>query len=547
MTDVFISYKREDKAYAKVLAERLTRRGLDVWWDVDLLPGDRFTDEVMAVIKRANLAVVLWSERSVQSHWVRAEARSALDRGILIPARLDDAELPLPFNDVHTFDLRGWRGEPDDPRLAAFVDVVLARLGLVAPPVKSDEEAERRLHRPNAEAELWRSISTKQPPSRAEYAYYLEHYPDGNFAEIARMRMAELARPAPMKIVAGATAVVVLVGGVFGLITQWPEVAEVVVPDRANAPPSIEGDAGEAEPATPTDTAGDAEPDVADVADGRALDAARPEDLPDLATFTDTLADGSPCGFCPEMVVIPAGTFTMGSPPDEVGRDDDEGPRREVRVPGFAIGRYEVTVDQFGAFVDATGHEPAGCWVLTGSEWEKDPNISWRDPGFAQTGRHPAPCVSWDDAQDYLEWLSQATGESYRLPSEAEWEYAARADATTPFAFGEGLSSSEASFGRNIGRTWEVGSGVANDWGLFDMHGNVWEWMEDCWHDNYEGAPEDGSAWLQSNDGDCSRRVLRGGSWLNPPEVLRSANRGWNARDYRGSSIGFRVARTLTP
>ncbi|NBB71307.1 MAG: SUMF1/EgtB/PvdO family nonheme iron enzyme [Alphaproteobacteria bacterium] len=472
------------------------------------------------------MAVVLWSERSVQSHWVRAEARRALDRGILIPARLDDAELPLPFNDVHTFDLRGWRGEPDDPRLAAFVDVVLARLGLVAPPVKSDEEAERRLRTPNAEAELWRSISTKQPPSRAEYAYYLEHYPDGNFAEIARMRMAELARPAPMKLVAGATAIVVLVGGVFGLITQWPEVAEVVVPAPADGPPSIEGEPMEAEPAAPTDTAGDAE---ADVADGRALDAARPKDLPDLATFTDTLADGAPCGFCPELLVIPAGTFTMGSPPDEAGRFDDEGPQREVRVARFALGRYEVTFAQYDACVDA-----GGCA-------ERPNDLGWG------RGERPVIYVSWEDAQDYVEWLGEATGAPYRLPSEAEWEYAARAGTTTRFAFGDELSPAEANFGRNIGRTWDVGSGAANDWDLFDMHGNVWEWVEDCWHDNYEGAPRDGSAWLQSHDGDCSRRVVRGGSWNFLPEDLRSADRLRLKRDNRIFTLGFRVARTLTP
>jgi formylglycine-generating enzyme required for sulfatase activity len=244
------------------------------------------------------------------------------------------------------------------------------------------------------------------------------------------------------------------------------------------------------------------------------------------------------------MVVIPAGTFTMGSPPDEEG-DDDEGPQREVRVERFALGRTEVTVDQFGAFVDATGHEAGGC--RDGSEWEYDPNKSWRDPGFAQTGRHPVPCVSWHDAQAYVDWLSQATGETYRLPSEAEWEYAARADTTTRFAFGDELSHSEANFWGNIGGTWEVGSGAANGWGLFDMHGNVWEWVEDCWHDNYEGAPEDGSAWFQSNDGNCSRRVVRGGSWNYLLGSLRSANRYRFERGYRSYTLGFRVARTLTP
>jgi formylglycine-generating enzyme required for sulfatase activity len=338
-----------------------------------------------------------------------------------------------------------------------------------------------------------------------------------------------------MKLVAGATAIVVLVGGVFGLITQWPEVAEVVVPERADAPPSIEGDAVETEPATPTDAVVPrssvlkflAEAD--DVAGGSAPDAAQPEELPDLATFTDTLADGSPCGFCPEMVVIPAGTFTMGSPPEEEGRYDDEGPQREVRVERFALGRNEVTFAQYDACVDA-----GGC--------AERPD----DEGWGR-GERPVINVSWQDAQAYVDWLGEATGELYRLPSEAEWEYAARAGTTTRFAFGDELSSSEANFARNIGRTWEVGAGPANDWGLFDVHGNVWEWVEDCWNGSYDGASFETSPLLQNNGGACTRRVVRGGSWDNLPRYLRSAYRNRNGTDFWYYTFGFRVARTLTP
>ena len=255
-----------------------------------------------------------------------------------------------------------------------------------------------------------------------------------------------------------------------------------------------------------------------------------PEHFADLATFTDTLADGAPCDFCPEMVVIPAGTFTMGSPPDEVGHRPDEGPQREVRVQRFALARTEVTFAQYDACVDA-----GGC--------ADRPD----DEGWGR-GERPVINVSWKDAQAYVDWLSQATGENYRLPSEAEWEYAARAGTTTRFAFGEELSPSQVNFGGKIGRTWEVGSGAANDWSLFDMHGNVWEWVEDCWHRSYEGAPRDGSAWLQKNrGGDCSRRVLRGGSWVNPPGHLRFADRGGHVPVFRDDKFGFRVARTLTP
>ena len=132
--------------------------------------------------------------------------------------------------------------------------------------------------------------------------------------------------------------------------------------------------------------------------------------------------------------------------------------------------------------------------------------------------------VSWDDAQAYVAWLSKETGQPYRLLSEAEWEYAARAGTTTRYSWGDDPPTPEqANFGRNVGKTTEVGTYPPNPWGLHDMHGNVWEWVEDCWNESYQGAPSDGSAWTS---GDCSRRVLRGGSWVNDPEYLRSADRG---------------------
>jgi len=264
-----------------------------------------------------------------------------------------------------------------------------------------------------------------------------------------------------------------------------------------------------------------------------------PNRFADLAVFTDTLADGSSCEFCPELVVIPAGTFTMGSPPGEEGRSDDEGPQREARVGRFALGRTEVTVGQFRAFVEASGHDAGSC--------NYPANASWRDPGFEQTDEHPVACVSWKDADAYVGWLSEQTGEAYRLPSEAEWEFAARAGTKTRYAFGDEITATQANFNSNVSKTTEVGAYPANDWKLFDMHGNVWEWVEDCQHGSYDEAPRDGSAWLEANGGNCSRRVLRGGSWIDLPRLLRSANRSRYNTDGRGSFIGFRVARTLTP
>ena len=151
--------------------------------------------------------------------------------------------------------------------------------------------------------------------------------------------------------------------------------------------------------------------------------------------------------------------------------------------------------------------------------------------------------VSWNDAQAYVRWLSESTGAAYRLPSESEWEYAARAGTTTPFHTGSTISTDQANYGGNRGSTTPAGTFALNAFGLYDMHGNVWEWVEDCWHDDYGGAPSDGTAWTRG--GDCGRRVLRGGSWDSVPRYLRSANRTGYTTGYRLGLAGFRVSRTL--
>ena len=289
----------------------------------------------------------------------------------------------------------------------------------------------------------------------------------------------------------------------------------------------------------------------------RVADPPDPDPAPSRRRAGDVFRD---CSSCPEMVVIPAGTFRMGSPASEEGRYDREGPRHSVEVSSFALGRYEVTRDEYRAFVEATGHPSSGCWTPNAGGWTNDEDASWREPGFAQGSRHPAVCVNWNDARAYVRWLSRETGESYRLPSEAEWEYAARGDTKVSRYWGDSSSSqcghangadaaakrvyshwTVAACDDGAVRTTSVGSYSANGFGLFDVLGNVWEWTEDCWHGNYTGAPRDGTAW--TSGGDCSGRVLRGGSWDDDPRNLRSAAR--NTTGLRYVSAGFRVARTL--
>lgn len=235
--------------------------------------------------------------------------------------------------------------------------------------------------------------------------------------------------------------------------------------------------------------------------------------------------DCNGAGWCPRMVVIPAGSFMMGSPDSEQGRQSDEGPQRRVSVRQFAAAKFEVTFDQWAACANR-----GGC---TG-------NANPSDQGWGR-GTRPVINVSWNDAQEYVRWLSRETHQSYRLLSEAEWEYAARGGTTSTYATGASITTGQANFNNTLGRTQTVGAYAANPFGLFDMHGNVYEWTQDC-AASYSGLPTDGSAYETNS---CSSRVYRGGGWNYNPQSLRSADRSRVTPAYRSSDLGFRVARTL--
>lgn len=245
------------------------------------------------------------------------------------------------------------------------------------------------------------------------------------------------------------------------------------------------------------------------------------------------------CDKCPEMVVVPAGAFTMGSPASEPERFKDEGPQHRVTIGRqFAVGRFAVTFEEWDACMADGG---CGGYRPDDKKWGR--------------GRRPVIHVNWKDAKSYVAWLSRKTGKTYALLSEAEREYVTRAGTTTPFWWGTSISIDQANYigistygggpkGKFRGKTLPVDSFAPNPWGLYQVHGNVWEWTEDCNHESYKDAPKDGSAWTT---GDCNRRILRGGSWSFSPKILRSAKRDRTAIDRRDDSIGFRVARTVTP
>jgi formylglycine-generating enzyme required for sulfatase activity len=225
----------------------------------------------------------------------------------------------------------------------------------------------------------------------------------------------------------------------------------------------------------------------------------------------------------------------MGAPKSELESSNDERPQHDVTLPTFYLGRYPVTQVQWRA-------------VAAYPKIERDLDLN---PSRFKGNNRPVERVSWDDAREFCQRLSAKTNKDYRLPSEAQWEYACRAGTTTPFHYGETITTELANYagsytynnglkGEDRNETTEVGRFPANDWGLHDMHGNVWEWCEDDWHSNYEGAPSDGSAWVES-DRTETRRLLRGGSWFYDPENCRSACRVNFTRGDRFGNFGFRV------
>jgi len=286
------------------------------------------------------------------------------------------------------------------------------------------------------------------------------------------------------------------------------------------------------------------------------------------------------------MIALPPGRFMIGSPQEEAGRDRPrallEGPRQTVAVRAFAIGTHPVTRGEWAAFVNDTGRPVRGgcAWSALPGNARRDganPNASWQRLGFDQDDGHPVVCVTWDDAQDYLAWLTRRTGQRYRLPSESEWEYAARGVTSTAFPWGDEARRDRANYGADRccsglaegddRWTWTSPSGAfpANAFGLFDMHGNAMQWVQDCLSDSYEHLPLDGRA--NEHDGPlhlsdpafarlegrsaCAYRILRGGNWGDPASFIRSAARnfgpppGGMLETYSTAGGGFRVARGI--
>jgi formylglycine-generating enzyme required for sulfatase activity len=413
--------------------------------------------------------------------------------------------------------------DPDEERRAAAQPV--------APTLKAgkDEQEEPaqsgQPYDPVEEKATWDRIRISQ--NAADYNNYLSKFPGGPNAAFARFRLKRLGGTESAPSAAA---------------SRPSPAAQFQPPPRPAAPP--------------VQVASIARPQAAPPAQAIAAPAV-------VQTAPNSVAVVQDCPECPDLVAIPAGEFVMGSAPGESGSDSDEGPQHTVRIPApLAVGRYEVTRAQFAAFVKGSGYSvKSGCISVRGAKFLRGKNANGQSPGFAQTQRDPVVCVSWTDATAYTQWLSKKTGKAYRLLSEAEWEYAARGGGPsgTPWGSDDAAACRFANVADKAARsdlggmqtaacndgfvqTAPVGRFGGNAFGLHDMLGNAWEWVADCWNENYQGAPTDGSA---RQTGTCGERPFRGGSWNTKLNDVRPGYRDREEKDERHDNLGFRVVRPL--
>jgi len=489
MSDIFLSYKSEDRAKAQIIAEALERNGYSVWWDRVIPPGRTFDDVIEEELDAAKCLVVLWSKESVNSEWVRTEASEGRRRKILIPVLIEDVTPPLAFRLIEAAKLIDWGGTLPNPEFDLLLGSVSGMLGTVPAPkaeiqktgVQGEQEQKKveikKREEEKAEKEKQERIQKEEKERLKKEKERQKEQRRGAIKDAIQENIHTVKRKVSKEMIIAVVLIfsILLVGYWVFPITDGPN-------NGTNGTPT-------STPSTPS-----------------------PTPIPKYMTNSIDM----------EFVLIPAGEFDMGSPFSEVGRYDDEGPVHHVTISKpFYLSKYEVTQKQ----------------------WRE---VMGSDPSYFKGDDLPVEWVSWYEVQEFIRKLNEREGSvKYRLPSEAEWEYSARADTTTRYSLGDDESKLEdyAWYRDNSEeRTHPFGQKKPNPYGLYDMHGNVWEWVQDEWHDNYDGAPNDGSAW---EDGSGADRVLRGGSWSNFAGYCRSADRGSCAPGYRRRDLGFRLLKEL--
>lgn len=480
MSEVFVSYNREDLKSAQAIVDGLIAEGFGVWMDQNLQAGENYDEITEERLHTARAVVVLWSSRSVKSRWVRAEATIGARKNTLVPIMIEPCDRPVMFELIQTTDLSGWNGDRNDPAWLAVVEVVKKRLA-AAPAVSTGSES--RGGRPaKAPKERKRVKPAKQKEKRSG---------GGMLTAITLTFL--------FGMISAAGIYVLRPDLVAPVLTQ---LAAVAAEDTAQADPAPEAAALVAEPVA----------------------APEPEPEPEPEPVAETPAETAPasfreCDMCPDMLPIPGGTFLMGAPEEELARNSWEGPQRKVAMAPFAISLTEVTYDQWDACV-ADG----GCG-------------GYSPPAGTQgRGTQPVAKVSWKDAEAYAAWLTKKTGRVYRLPTEAEWEYTARAGTLTPFWWGPLYDAEKSATGP---APFGVETLAPNALGLTGVSGNLREWVQDCYVNSFANAPLDGRSVELAG---CKMRVVRGGSFKSTPEELRIAARARIVPATRDDITGFRVA-----
>lgn len=504
MADIFLSYSRADRPTAQTIAAALEAEGFSVWWDKVLRAGQTYDEVTESMLRDSDVVVVLWSQTSVKSKWVRAEATLGQRSSELVPAMIEEADRPIMFELTQTADLIGWEGDRNEPRWGDFVTDIKRSLdkhqaAAAAPTPSAPAAPTTTVGQDDATIEtvFWTSIKDGTDP--ADFEAYLKRYPQGHYSDLARNRLSALS-PDPASEPAPA---------------PTPEPA----PKPAPATPKPEPVAAAPAPAQPAPAKKKSSPlplllgALVVLGAGGWFGVQTFLGADDQAgSETDPpIIDAALCEQCPEMVTLAGGTFTMGSPDDEANRSGNEGPLREVTLRPFMMSKSEITADQWQVCVDA-----GVCRAAQGSG------------SAAVTG------VSFDDVQAYIGWLSELSGVPHRLPSEAQWEYAARAGTQTPYWWGTSYPGP----GVTSASGTETSSLTENPFGLVGMLGNVREWVADCYVNSYANARSDGRPVGGNN---CDRPVVRGGSWRDGATEHRAANRARFGRSIRDRSLGFRV------
>lgn len=571
---IFISYSSKDQKSAEAICTAIENRGFPCWISSrDIGPGENFQSQIVRAIRGAKIMVLVFSANANNSEEIKKElVLAGQSQLVVIPVRVEDVAPDDAF--AYEFATRQWIDVFGDWEQA--IGRVIRQIESVIG--KAPEPAAIAVAGGGTADEKTPEEKPATPGPAAPATAPAPPLPDAAKGKT------------PVAALLGAAAAIILILAGALAWQLWPKhtrqhtaVATATVPPAKPAASPPAAPSAEA-PITipPAPGAASNPPSPVPAAPAAAIPAAAPapvpaaEPTPAPEPAKPAAAAGPPktfrdCPNCPEMVVIPAGRFTMGAAPGEnrryqvptteAGRDE---PEHEVTFgKPFALAKFDVTRGEFAVFAHTVGFEPRpGCMTVLGGNWVPQPRANWEDPGYKQSDDDPVVCMNMLEIGAYLRWLRNTTGKDYRLPSEAEWEYAERAGTTTAFYWGD--DPKDACIYENVGDEAHarkygtatpiscndgfadlapVGSFKPNPFGLFDMAGNIFVLTADCWNENYAGAPSDGSAW---GTGDCARHVARKGSFGNShASMFRSASRHAEGDIAKRNRFGFRVALSL--